>query len=88
VRKNDFEPVVRSAQTVHLSCINISTMSKVQTEQNEPALEPRHLEVPSGVSKSISEPMVRLTQTGLLSCTDTNTVSKRTETRFYMTHVI
>jgi hypothetical protein len=65
----------------------ISTMSKVQTEQNEPTLEPRHLGVPSGVSKSISEPMVRLTQTWHLSCTSTNTISKRTETRFHMTHV-
>jgi hypothetical protein len=86
--KNDSERVVRSVQTVHLSCIKISMMSKVQTQQNDPALEPRHLGVPSGVSKSIFEPMVHLTQTGHLSCTDTNIVSKRTKTRFHMTHVI
>jgi hypothetical protein len=31
--------------------------------------------------------MVRLAQTVHLSCTKTNTISKRTERRFYMTHV-
>jgi hypothetical protein len=49
-------------------------------------LEPRHIIVPSGASKTITEPMVRLAQTMHLSCTDTNTVSKRTEIRFDMTH--
>jgi hypothetical protein len=48
--------------------------------------DPRHLRVPSGVSKMIYEPMVRFTQTEHLSCTDTNTVSKQIETRFHMTH--
>jgi hypothetical protein len=51
------------------------------------SLEPRHLGIPSGVSKTISELMVRLAQTGHLSCIDTNTISKRTEMRFHMTHV-
>jgi hypothetical protein len=49
--------------------------------------DPRHLGVPSGVSKMICEPMVHLTQTEHLSCTDANTVSKQIETRFYMTHI-
>jgi hypothetical protein len=44
-------------------------------DRNEVPLEPRHLVVPSGVSKMISEPMVCLGQTMHLSCTDTNTVS-------------
>jgi hypothetical protein len=48
--------MVCSMQTVHLSCIKISTMSK----RIELLLEPRHIVVPSGVSKMISEPMVRL----------------------------
>jgi hypothetical protein len=51
------------------------------------ALEPRHLGVPPGASKTISEPKVRLAQTVHLSCIDSNTISKRTDTRFHMTHV-
>jgi hypothetical protein len=54
---------------------------------NELPFEPRHLGVPSGVSKIISKPVVRLTQTMHLSCTQTNTISKMIEMRFYMTHV-
>jgi hypothetical protein len=50
-------------------------------------LEPRHLGVPSGVSKIISEPMVHSAQTVLPSGTNTNTVSKQTKTRFHITHV-
>jgi hypothetical protein len=50
-------------------------------------LEPRHLGVPSGASKTISKPAVCLAQTVHLSCTDTNTISKLTKTRFHMTHV-
>jgi hypothetical protein len=53
------EPMVHSTQTVHLSCIKISTVSK----QTELSLEPRHLGVPSDASKIISKPMVRLAQT-------------------------
>jgi hypothetical protein len=85
--QNDFDPMVCWAQTVHQSCVKISTMSKVQKEQNEPALKPRHLGAPSGASKSIYEPMVHVTQTRHLSCTNTNTISKRNETRFHMTHI-
>jgi hypothetical protein len=59
----------------------------IQTYRNELLFEPRHLGVPSGVSKMISEPMVRLAQTMHLSCTETNTISKRIKMRFYMTHV-
>jgi hypothetical protein len=59
----------------------------LEMNQNELPREPRHLAVPSGVSKMISNPMVRLAQTMHLSYTDTNTVSKWTETRFDMTHV-
>ena len=78
------EPMVRSTQTVHLSCVKIAMSEK---DRNELPLEPHHLVVPSSASKTISEPMVRLAQTMHLSCTDTNTVSKRNEVRFYMTHV-
>ena len=44
------EPMISLAQTVHLSCVRIST-------------KPPHLGVPSGASKTISEPMVCLAQT-------------------------
>jgi hypothetical protein len=77
------EPMVRSMQTVRLSRVKISTISK----QTELSLEPHHLEVPSFASKMIPEPMVRLAQTVHLSCTDTNTESKQKEVRFHMTHV-
>ena len=72
-------------QTVHLSCVQI--WHYLQTDLNELSLEPRHLGVPSGASKTISKPMTRLMQTVKLSCTDTNTISKQKEVRFHMTHV-
>jgi hypothetical protein len=59
----------------------------LQKDQKEILYDPRHLGVPSGVSKIISEAMLRLVQTVDLSCTETNNISKSTETRFYMTHV-
>jgi hypothetical protein len=68
---------------MHLSCVQISTISK----QTVLSLEPRHLGVPSGASKSISEMMACLAQTVNLSCTVTNSVSKEKEVRFHMTHV-
>ena len=80
------EPMVRSTQTVHLSCVKISTIS--EKDRNELPLQPCHLVVPSSASKIISKPMVRLALTMHLSCTDTNTDSKRKEARFHMTHVI
>jgi hypothetical protein len=56
--------MVRSTQTVHLSYVKISTISK----QTELSLECRHLGGTSGASKTIFEPMVRLVQTVHLSC--------------------
>jgi hypothetical protein len=77
------EPTARSTQTVHLSSVRISTISK----RTKLSLHPRTLQVPLGASKMISEPMVRLAQTVHLSSTDSNTVSKDKEVRFHMTHV-
>jgi hypothetical protein len=59
----------------------------LKTYQNEHPLEPRHLGVPLGASKTISVSMVRLAQTVLQSCTNTTTVSKWIEMRFPMTNV-
>jgi hypothetical protein len=75
--------MVHLTQTVHLSCVKISTISKGA----ELSLEPRHQGVPSGASKMIPELMVRLAQTMHLYCTNTNTVSKEKDVRFHMTHV-
>jgi hypothetical protein len=123
------EPMVRSAQTVHIYCMDTNIVSKqietrfhmthsprssigcvqhdfradgtfetnrapflrqdyhyLQIDSNKLPLEPHHLGVSLGASKTISEPMVRLAQTVHLYCTDTNTVSKRIETRFHLTH--
>jgi hypothetical protein len=109
--QNDFVSVVRSAQTMHLSCIKISIISNelsqgstwaslhrstirciqndfwaygmfstnhapilhwhqhyLQMHQNEIPRDPRHLRVPSGVSKTTSEAMVRSSPTVHLSC--------------------
>jgi hypothetical protein len=77
--------MIRSVQTMHLSCVKISTISK-RTERAP--LDTHHLGLPSGASKTIYDPMVRLRQTEHLSCTDANTVSKQIEMRFHMTHTI
>jgi hypothetical protein len=77
--------MVRMAQTLHLSCTEINTISK--KDRKEILHDPRHLGVPSGASIMISEATVRLVQTVDLSGTETKTIYKWTETRFYMTHV-
>ena len=76
------EPVVCSAQTVHLTYVMVSTIPK-RTE-NELPLEPRHLRVPSGASEVISEPMVRSAQTVHLSCVKIITISQKTETSLHL----
>jgi hypothetical protein len=70
------EPMVHSAQTMHLS-----------NELSQHPLEIHHLGVLLGAFKMISEPTVCLAQTMHLSCTDPNTISKLTKMRFHMTHV-
>ena len=79
------DPMVRLAQTMHLSCTGTNTVSK--WKRREILYDPRHLGVPPRASKMISESMVRLAQRVHQSCTNTNPVSKRKEARFLMTHV-
>jgi hypothetical protein len=55
-------------------------------ERNELPLDPRHVGVPSGVSKMISQPILRFVQTMHLSCAEINTISKQTETSLHLTH--
>jgi hypothetical protein len=77
--------MVRSAQTGHLSCVKIQTISEWTETSFHLSLVT--LEYNWGASKMISEPMVHLAHTMHLSCTDTKTVSKWTEIRFAMTDV-
>jgi hypothetical protein len=81
--KTIFEPVVHLAQTMHPSCINISTVSKWTESSFYLSLVTKEYRA----AKIISEPMVLLAQIIHLSYTDTNTVSKLTEMKFDMTHV-
>jgi hypothetical protein len=69
------EHMVRLTQTIHISYVKVSTISK-QTETSI------HL-----TQTMIFEPIVCLKQAMHLSCANTNTVSKWTETRFHMTNV-
>jgi hypothetical protein len=78
------EPMVHSTQTMHISCVKISTISK----WTKISLEPHHLGVSLAASRKISKPMVRLAHTVHQSSTGMNTVSKQKEVRFHMTHVI
>ena len=78
-----YEPMVRSTQTVQLSCIKISTVSKWR----EIPHDQRHLGVPLGASKMISELMVRSAQTVDLSCVKISTISKQTKMTFHLSLV-
>jgi hypothetical protein len=80
-----FKPAVRSMETVHLSCVNINTMSK-RTETSI-LLETCHLGIPLGVSKMIYESMVCSVQTMHLSCIKISTISKLTELSFHLSLV-
>jgi hypothetical protein len=75
----------------YLQCISctylFSRLALSPNGLNRAPPDPRHLEVPSGASKTIYEPMVCLTQIEHLSCTVANTVSKQIETRFHKTHI-
>jgi hypothetical protein len=63
--------MVRSTQTVHLSCIKISTISK-WTKRSFQLCLVTYQGVSSGSSKMISEPKVRLVQIVHLSCMQTD----------------
>jgi hypothetical protein len=85
VSKMRFEPVVHSAQTVHLSLCQ--DLHYLQTHQNKHLLERHHLGVPSSVRKMISKPMVRLGQTVQLSCVKVSTISKLIKTSIHLSLV-
>ena len=83
--KTFLEPMVRSAQTMHLSYMKIHTVSKRTKTSFHLSLVT--WEYHRMRPKRFSEHMERLAQTVHLSCTDTNAASKQTELRFHMTHV-
>ena len=77
-----FEPMVRLAQTVHLSCVKICTISKQTETSIHLSLDTYH--------HCVENDFQAYGTFGAnlhLSCTDTNTVSKQTEMRFHMAHV-
>jgi hypothetical protein len=76
--------MIYSAQAVHVPCVKISTY--LQTDRSELPLEPRHLGVPSGASKTISKPMECSAQIVHLSSIKIVSIPKRNEIRLYMTH--
>jgi hypothetical protein len=57
----------------------VSRLALSPNRPNRAPPDPRHLEVPSGASKTIYEPMVRSIQTMHLSHVKINTISKQTE---------
>ena len=79
------EPMVRLAQTVHLSCVETNTFSKL----TKTCLHLTHVtyEFHRVRPKMTSEPIACSAQTVHLSCIETNTISKRTETSLPLTHV-
>jgi hypothetical protein len=95
--------VVYLMQTVHLSCTETNTVSKrIETSFHLSLVTQEYLSVHLkqflSASKiilheaiecvqEISELTVRMAQTMHLSCTETNTIYKRTERKFYLTHV-
>jgi hypothetical protein len=78
------EPTVHLAQTVHLSYLEINTISK-QTKRA--SLNQHHLEVPSGVPEKISMPVEHSAQTVHLFYVEINTISKRSKMSFLLTNV-
>jgi hypothetical protein len=79
------EPIACLVQTVHLSCVEINTISK-QTEMSFP-FDPHYLGGPSSAANKIFMPMVHSGQTVHLSDVEINTVSKWTEANLQLTHV-
>ena len=79
------KPMVRLAQTMHLSCID--TNACLQTERREIPNDPRHIGVPLGPSERISKHMVCLTQTGHLSCIKISTMSEKAKTSLHLSLV-
>jgi hypothetical protein len=69
-------------------CTNLaSSVALSPNGSTELPLQPRHLGVPSSLSKTIFMPLVCSVQTVLQPCTDTNIVPEWTKTRFHTTRI-
>jgi hypothetical protein len=69
-------------------CTNLASRLALSTNRpNKLPLEPHHLGVPSGMSKTFFEPMVRSAQTMHLSCVKVSTISIWTEMTFQLSLV-
>jgi hypothetical protein len=77
-------PMVRSAQTMQLSCIKNSAISNELSQASTWASSPRSN---IGCVQNHFWAYGMFSTNMHLSCTDTNTISKWTKTRFHMTHV-
>jgi hypothetical protein len=77
-------PVVRSAQTMQLSCVKNSAISNELSQASTWASSPRSN---IGCVQNHFWAYGMFSTNLHLSCTDTNTISKWTKTRFHMTHV-
>jgi hypothetical protein len=73
--------MVRSAQTMHLFYVKISTIFK----QTETSFHLSHVTLEN--HRVRPKCFLHLVQTVHMSCTDTNIVSKWNETSFDMTHI-
>jgi len=73
--QNYFEPMVRLVHIVHLSCVEINTISK----WTEMSFHFSHV--------TLEYHQVRLVQTVQLSCVEVNTISKKSEMCFHLNHV-
>jgi hypothetical protein len=78
------EPMVRSTQTLHLTCVKISTISNELNQASTWASSPRST---IGCVQNDFLAYGMFSTNLHLSCTDTNTISKCTKTRFHMTHI-
>jgi hypothetical protein len=75
--------MVRSMQTMQLSCDKISTISKrTKTSYHLSLVNLEYHQV-----RPISNPMLRLVQTVHLSSCNTDTIAERTETGLHMSHI-
>jgi hypothetical protein len=75
--------MVRSAQTVHISCVKISTISK----RTEASYHLSLVNLEYHQVRPISNPMLRLVQTVHLPSSNTDTIMERTETGLHMSHI-
>ena len=78
------EPIARSVQTMHLSCVESNTIYK-WTETSLPLTH-----VPKTTIEYVQNDfhaVVHSAQTVHLSCVEINTISKWTEMSFHFTHV-